>query len=45
MFNDVDTAPLIPNLINYETEKNIVKINQLGRKILNSINLEIRNLI
>jgi len=25
VFNDVDTAPLIPNLINYETEKNVVK--------------------
>ncbi len=25
VFNDVDTAPLVPNLINYETEKNVVK--------------------
>ena len=37
---------IIKNLkTNVKQKKNIVKINQLGRKILNSINLEIRNLI
>ncbi len=37
---------IIKNLkTNVKQRKNIVKINQLGRKILNSINLEIRNLI
>ena len=37
---------IIKNLkTNVKQKKNILKINQLGRKILNSINLEIRNLI